>query len=85
MLRCLVVGVPHPPPPRVYIRTHKNVRTLNILQSMSEFGGLRKHENTARRKNKTKKLGSAVLWLLVFPGESSPNFPCIALGTRTLI
>ena len=26
-----------------------------------------------------KKLGSAVLWLLAFPGESSPNFLCLAL------
>ena len=32
----------------VCIRTHKNdyVRTLKILQSMSEFGGLHKHEKT---------------------------------------
>ena len=35
----------HPP---VCIRTHNNdhVRTLTILQSMSEFGGLRTHEKT---------------------------------------
>ena len=34
--------------PCVYIRTHKNdrVRTLKILESTSEFGGLRKHEKT---------------------------------------
>ena len=38
-------------PTPVCIRTHQNdhVRTLKILQSMSEFGGLRKHENTAHR------------------------------------
>ena len=32
----------------VCIRTHNNdhVRTLKILQSMSDFGGLPKHENT---------------------------------------
>ena len=47
---------------------------------MSEFGGLRKQENTGHR-GKTH-LGSAILWLLTFPGESSPNFPCIALGYR---
>ena len=39
-----------------------------------------KHENTAYR-GKNSKLGSAVLWLLAFPGESSQNFfPCISLG-----
>ena len=26
---------------------------------------------------------SAILWLLAFPGESSPNFLCIALGHRS--
>ena len=27
---------------------------------------------------KQQKLGSAVLWLLAYPGESFPNVPCIA-------
>ena len=42
----LAVGVPN--------CTHKNdhVRMLKILYSMSEFSGLRKHENTAHRKRK---------------------------------
>ena len=53
---------------------------------MSEFGGLRKRKKTAHRKKHThKNLGSAVLWLLDFPGESSPNFPCIALGQNKVI
>ena len=30
-----------------------------------------------------KKLGSAVLWLLTFPEESSQNFLCIALGQES--
>ena len=36
------------PTPDVCIRTHENdhVRTLKILKSMSEFGGLHKHEKT---------------------------------------
>ena len=48
---CWLVGVPHP---RVYIRTHKNVRTLQILYSMSEFAGLRKR-NLARISKSTQK------------------------------
>ena len=63
-------------PTPVCIHTHKHVCTLRILWSMSEFGGLQKHENTAHRK----KLKSAILWLLAFPRESSPNFLCTALG-----
>ena len=47
------------PNPRVYTHTHKNdhVRTLNILQSVSEFGVLRKHEKTqhALNNNNNKK------------------------------
>ena len=32
------------------------------------------------------KLGSAVpLWLLDFPRDSSPNFPCIALGQESYL
>ena len=64
---------------------HKNdhVRTLKIMQSMSEFSGLWKHENTAHRRRKKK--GSAVLWLLAFPGESSPNFLCVALGQESYL
>ena len=34
------------------------------------------------QENKTTTLGSAVLWLLAFPGESSPTFPGIALGQK---
>ena len=30
-----------------------------------------------------KKLGSAVLWLLAFPEESSPNFAYIVLGEKS--
>ena len=30
-------------------------------------------------------LGSAVLWLLAFPGESSPNFLCISLGQESIL
>ena len=57
------------PLPCVYVRTHKNVRTLKILQAMSEFGGrLRKHENTAHRNKKhTPKRGSPVLMAPRFP------------------
>ena len=45
LLCWLVVSVPNP---RVIIRTHKHdhVRRLNILLSMLEFDGLRKHEKT---------------------------------------
>ena len=40
-------------------------------------------KKTARRGKKQRKknnLGSAVLWLLAFPRESIPNFPCIGSG-----
>ena len=48
------------PLPRVYIRTHKHDhgRMLEILQSMSEFGGLRKHKKT---QHALAGLGSAAL------------------------
>ena len=48
-----------------------------------------KHENTAYKKRGVgggggggggRELGSAVLWLLAFPGEGSRNFQCISLG-----
>ena len=32
---------------------------------------------------KNKKLGSAVLWLLVFPEEAARISPCIALGQES--
>ena len=32
-----------------------------------------------------KKLGNAILWLLTFSGESSPNFPCIVLGQESYL
>ena len=41
------------------------------------------HENTAQKGE--KPLCSAVVWLLAFPGESSPNVACIAInGIRKL-
>ena len=40
---------------------------------------------TLHTGNKTKKLGSAVLWLLAFLVDSSPNFPCIALGQESYV
>ena len=45
--------------------------SLQIMQSMSDFGGLhsRKHCTQEKRKQNCH-------WLLAFPGESSPNFPC---------
>ena len=50
-------------PTPVCIRTHKNdhVRILKILKSMSEFGGLRKHKNTAHRKQ---------IWVALYYGCS---------------
>ena len=50
-------------------RTHKNVhgRTLKILQSMSESGGLRKHEKT---QHALVGLGSAALAAAIaLPGK----------------
>ena len=48
-----------------YIRTHKNdhVRTLKILYSVSEFGGLGKHEKT---QNALVGLGDAALAAVVY-------------------
>ena len=52
---------------------------------MSEFGGLGKHENTAHTKKEEKRMGSAILWLLAFPEESSLNFPCTILGQENYL
>ena len=49
---------------------------------MSEFGGLRKHKNTAHIEK--TQLGSAVRWLLTFPWEKQPEFPVHCSGTRKL-
>ena len=57
------------------IRTHKNdhICTLKILQSMSEFGGLRKHE---RNQHLLVGLGSAALAAaLVFTQVRRPECP----------
>ena len=71
-------------PTPVCIRTHKNdhVRTLKILQSTSEFGGLQKHENTARRKKTTgyKRRTMAAR----FPRGKVPKFPMHCIETRKL-
>ena len=71
-------------PLRVY-STHQNICAhvkdpISICRKRVGLtaGGMktRKHVLHTRKK----KLGSAVLWLFTFPGESSPKFPCIALG-----
>ena len=73
----------------VWIRTNKNdhVCTLNLKNLQS----VRSSMDYANRKTLPtgggKKLGSAVLCLLVFPMESSLTFPCIAIciGTTKVI
>ena len=44
-------------------------------------GGMETQKYCTQKKKK-KTLGSAILWLLAFPGESSPTFPCNALGQK---
>ena len=42
-------------------------------------------KDALKNKTKTKKnLRNTVLWLLAFPEESSPNFPCVTIRTRNL-
>ena len=64
-----------PAPVCIIIRKHKNdhVRTLKIMQSMSEFGGLRTHEKT---QHALVGLGSAALAVAVcLPiGKAAPVF-----------
>ena len=43
-------------------------------------GCMETRKHCTQEKNRKKNLGSTVLRLFPFPGESSPNFPCIALG-----
>ena len=79
MLCWLVVGVPHP----VCVRMHKNVLTLKVLWSMSEFGGSRKHGNTAH-------MWFILKWATPYYGCSlsrrgkQPEFPVHCIGTRKL-
>ena len=62
----------------------KFVRTLKIpyssvVEMLASAGGINTktlHTGERRKKN----LCNAVLWLLSFRGESSPNFSCIAWG-----
>ena len=42
-------------------------------------GGMEKNENTAYR---AETLGSAALWLLVFPQGKHPDIPMHGIGTR---
>ena len=59
------------------LRMHENdhVRTLKIMWSMSEFGGLWKHEKTQHARYNDLRFGSATLLQLAFLRESDPNFP----------
>ena len=62
-------------PTPVCIRTDKNdhVRSLSIMYSMSEFGGLRKHEE--KNQYVLVALGSAALAAAVaLPRQGGPNF-----------
>ena len=51
----------------------KKVKDPVVHVSLVDYGKTK----TLHTGKKQKKLGSAVLWLLAFPGESSPNFLCI--------
>ena len=67
------------PTPRVKTHAYEctHVKDPVVHVKVQWIRETRKH--CTQEKN-TPKLGSAVLWLLAFPGESSQNFPCIALG-----
>ena len=92
LLCWLACACPPPPPPPpappnfmcmacTQICAHVKIPYHPSVVKLKEFGSqlvVWKHENTAHRTG--KKLGSTLLWLLAFPGESSSTFPCIALG-----
>ena len=46
--------------------------------------GMDTRKHCTQGKTKQEKMGSVALWLLAFPGESSPNLSCIALGQSNL-
>ena len=71
-------------PPSCARHEPKFVRTLKIpypsvVKESSRWYGNTKHSTHG------KTLGSAVLWLLAFPGESCPNFLCITLGKDSYV
>ena len=78
MLCWLVVDVPNP---RVYKYARiRMITNVCLCQSSVDYW------NTKTLHTWLKKtLGGAVLWLLAFPGESSPIFPCIALGQESYL
>ena len=68
---------------RIRMTTYARLRSCSPCQSLVDYGNM-KTLHTGEEKKKEKK-GSAVLWLLAFPVESSPNFPCTALEFSNLI
>ena len=56
------------------------VRSPGWGQSEAQLGNTKTLHTGKKKKKKIKSWGSAVLWLLALPWQSSPNFPCIALG-----
>ena len=56
---------------------HRKHRTQETLHTGNTAH--RKHCTQEKKKRKNENLGSDLLWLLAFPGESRPNCPCIAL------
>ena len=58
------------------------IMIISVSLCASYSGVTPKRRRAGNRKTlhtgKKRRLGSAVLWLLAFPGESSPNFPCRA-------
>ena len=64
---------------RWYGNTKGRYLVFNAQSTISVITRARQ-KNTAHREN--KKMGSAVLWLLAFPGGAR-IFPCIALGLES--
>ena len=76
----------HPPPSLCVLHTQMCAHVKDPISICRQrvaltAGGMetRKHCTYIGKQNKKENLGSAVLWLLAFPRESSPIFQCIAI------
>ena len=84
---CADLFVPEPPcvcTARTHMCAHVK-DTISICRKRVGLtaGGIETRKHCTQKEK--KKLGRAVQWLFAFPGgKSSPNLPCIALGTRKL-
>ena len=86
---CTDSFVADPPSCQCTARTHICAHVKDLISICRKrvglaAGGMETHKHCTQGKENIK-LGSAVLWLLAFPGGKQPEFPVHCIGTRKRI